>query len=595
LSADSNISGYGEAGVVARPWPFSDFVFDAATGTGSALRHANDDLPACLHFSGIGLFGKEVLSSAEALTERLRTGRLSVADLLSATGYFTAVLSAKGEVFILTDFLGLEHLYIYDGARGQIISNRLHALIDHLKTEKIERKLNTTYAAMALWSGHAFFRQCHAHDLAVEGVSLVPMDRYLVVANGRVELRQKSQFAEAFGGVDRSYESLIDEAAHEILNNVAAISDSGLFEVVSADLSGGRDSRIVFGALVNLGRASRTPIVTYDVPGTHDLKHALRIVAHYGAPIYADDADSLEAFVETPEHALRQWRSYHMGMYHKMALSPWSLRGAGPRSIRLTGGCGEVYRSFWSRWLSRALAQAKPDDTINAVFDRVLPDYPSAHRHSAADAFARAIMSLPGDTAIEKLDNHYLFFRNRTHFGMRAQRIQVKGISWSPLVSPSLFLASRKLPWDQRRTGKVLFDVLDRLAPELNFFKYDGDPWPEEVLAGSRWRGQRRPAAGVDRDAIELRWREAQAESARATASRRRAVGRPFKTAEAKVLARAETKAALEQIISASPELASILGPRFLPETMERFDESDQKHWLLLTSKIVSLADLALI
>lgn len=60
------------------------------------------------------------------------------------------------------------------------------------------------------------------------------------------------------------------------------------------------------------------------------------------------------------------------------------------------------------------------------------------------------------------------------------------------------------------------------------------------------------------------------------------------------MLARSETKQALERIMSSSPELASILGPRFAAETMDLFDQSNEKHWLLLTSKIVSLYDLVL-
>ncbi len=581
------------SGVLAKPWPFVDFVYDVAAGTGIDIPEIPGGNLICLHFSGLGLFGNELLSSADDLSERLRGGRLTLPDLISGTGYFTLVLLDRGELLFLTDFLGLEHLYIYDGPRGAIISNRLHATIAYLQAEKIERKLNVTYAAMALWSGHAFFRQCHAHELAVSGLSLVPVDCYLAVANGRVQTRRKPLLAEAFEGVSGSYDSLLDEAADQIMNSVAAIGDSGRFDLVYADLSGGRDSRIVFGALSRLGKIAATPIRTKDIPGSSDLKNALRIVEYYRAPIYAGDPSGPEISVEEPAYALRQWRSYYMGMYHKTSVAPWSIRGAG-RSVRLSGGCGEIYRSFWSQWLSRALAEAKPHETIDVVFERLLPDYPQAHRRAAAAAFADCILSLPGETAVEKLDNHYLFFRNRTHFGMRAREIQVTGFSWAPLVSPALLLASRKLPWDQRRTGKVLFDVLDRLAPELNHFKYDGDPWPKEFLRASRWKGPRKLGTDFDREAIEGRWRDAQAATARASATRQRVTARPFTPAGIKPLARSETAEALERIISFSPELASILGPRFAEETLALFDRSDEKHWLLLMSKIVSLSDLVL-
>lgn len=580
--------------LMARPWPFSDFVYPVADPADPSHRASPGNDPTCIHFSGLGLFGSELLATAEALTALLRSGRLTIPDILSGTGYFTAILSAGGERLFVTDLLGLEHLYIHDGPRGQIVSNRLHALVVHLRSEEIPRKLNVDYAAMALWSKHAFFRQCHAHGLAIDGVSLVPMDSYLAVSGGRMEVRKKPVLAEAFGGVERPYEALIEEAAHQIARNVAAIRGSGLFDNVSADLSGGRDSRVVFGALVHLGVAGETPTVTRDLPGTRDLKCALRIVEAYKAPFYTGDPDGPPAFAETPEDALNQWRSYYMGMYHKMALMPWSVRGADRRTIRLTGGSGGIYRSVWSNWLSPALSEVRPEETLNVLFERLLPEYPTAHRVRAAAALSECILPLPGETAVEKLDNHYLYFRNRTHFGMRAQRIQAIGPTWSPLVAPALLLASRKLSWEQRRTGKAEFDVLDRLAPELNFFKYEGDPWPKELLASSRWKGERKLGTAADLDDVVRRWREAQTELAGSVARRRSATARAFNFADAKMLARTATAESLERLMASSEELSAILGPRFVTDTMDQFDRANEKHCLLLTSKVTSLSDLLL-
>lgn len=591
---DSGGGHSGDLRLVARPWPFSDFVYQVADSAASPHGASPGNAPTCIHFSGLGLFGSEVLATAEGLTTLLRTGRLTIADVLSGTGYFTAILSTGDEVLFVTDLLGFEHLYVHDGPRGWTISNRLHALVEHLRAENTARKLNVNYAAMVLWSKHAFLRQCHAHGLAIEGLSLVPMDCYLVVSRGRIEYRKKPVLAEVFGGVQDSYETLIEAAADQIARSISAIRSSSLFDDVSTDLSGGRDSRVVFGALVHLGVATEVPTVTRDLPGTRDLKCALRIVETYKAPFHTGDPEAPWMFAETPEDALCQWRSYYMGMYHKMSLTPWSVRGAYRRSIRLTGSSGGIYRSVWSNWLSRSLSETAPGETLDALFERMFPQYPTQHRRGAAEALSDCILSLPGRSALEKFDNHYLYFRNRMHFGMRAQRTQVSGLTWSPLVCPALLLASRKLDWEQRRTGKAVFDVQDRLAPELNFFKYEGDPWPAEFLAGSRWKGDRKPGRTIDLDDVERRWQEAQAKLASAAASRRDKAARPFTSAEARVVARARTAESLERLMASSEELSAILGPRFIADTMDQFDRANDKHWLLLTSKITSLSDLVL-
>ena len=75
----------------------------------------------------------------------------------------------------------------------------------------------------------------------------------------------------------------------------------------------------MFGALISLGLATDVPTVTYDVPDTRDLKCALRIIASYQAPIYSGQPERAGIFAETADDALREWRSYYMGMYHKMS------------------------------------------------------------------------------------------------------------------------------------------------------------------------------------------------------------------------------------------------------------------------------------
>jgi hypothetical protein len=59
-------------------------------------------------------------------------------------------------------------------------------------------------------------------------------------------------------------------------------------------------------------------------------------------------------------------------------------------------------------------------------------------------------------------------------------------------------------------------------------------------------------------------------------------------------MARAAASDALERLLSSSPELAAILGPTFHAGMMERFDRANEKHWLILTSKMLSLSDLVL-
>jgi hypothetical protein len=574
--------------VVERPWPFSDFVFDAAS---FASVDANPTDGPCLHFSGFALVGTAVLSSATELNERMALGTVVPTDLLSARGYFTAVVRRGSEVLFVNDLLGLEHVYVCEHAAGTIVANRLHLLIEQMRLRGIERRVNLAFVTTTLSSRHPFFSQCHAHELAVEGVSLVPVDRYAVLRDGRLAYRPKPIFAAAFAGDGGDYDVLLDRAADEILASVTAARRCGLFDQFAADLSGGRDSRVVFGAILRLGLLPSTPIFSRHVEGSRDLRCALRIAGHYGATLLGDEPDAPPRYPVDATAALRRWRSLHCGMYHAFNPSTSSARGAGMRSLRFTGACGEIYSAFWSKWTAQLLDAPPREEALGRILERLAPDLAPHYRAKALQAFNECLLALPGESIGEKLDNHYTFFRNRMHFGLCAFHAHDAQSAWMPLVSPSLLLASRRIPWDQRRDGKVIFDVLARLAPELNFFPYEGKPWPESLLGGKA----KNPGRSVDVDAVKTEWDAAQAARSQMFARQRAGRGGGFTHAELKAHARDVTVTLWERISSELPEVAAALDDRFLDRTLRSFEDAeDDKSWRLATSKITSVADLLL-
>jgi len=576
------------ADVVERPWPFADFVFDVAS---FAAADANPTDGICLHFSGFALVGAVVLSSAAELNECMARGTVTPADLLSASGYFTAVLRHGSEVWFVNDLLGLEHIYVCEHAAGAIVANRLHLLIDEMRRRSIERRVNLPFVATTLSSRHPFFSQCHDRELAISGVSLVPVDRFACVRDGRLAYRSKPILAAAFAGGDGDYEVLLDRAADEILAAVTSARRCGLFNHFAADLSGGRDSRVVFGAILRLGLLPETPILSRHVEGSRDLRCALRIVGHYGATLLGEEPDAPSIYPVDAATALLRWRSLYCGMYHNFNPSTSSARGAGMRSLRFTGACGEVYSAFWSKWAGSLLDLPTSEEALDGILGKFAPDLAPHYRGQALQAFAECLTALPGETLGEKLDNHYVFFRNRMHFGLTAFHAYDAQSPWMALVSPSLLMASRKIPWKQRRDGKVMFDVLARLAPDLNFFPYDGKPWPDTVLP----KKVGNPGKSVDVDAMKVQWDAAQVARSQVFARQRDGRGGGFTAGEMKTHARDVTTSVWTRISKELPQLTAALDSRFIDKSLRSFeDPEDDKSWRLATSKITSVADMLL-
>jgi len=580
--SDSGFSPLGQPS--PRPWPFEDFLFEL--NNAFDLQGSVPEPAECIHFSGMALLGETLIFGAAELTKQLRSARVTVTDLLAATGYFTAIVRDGDRLVFANDLLGLEHLYWFHGPQGPVISNRQHALVAHLRERGFARSLNLNYVGVMLSSTHAFFRQFHAHELAISGLELVPADRYAVYAKGHLSLITKPTFAKAWGRDAGDYSALVDDAASEIIKNIRAVCRSGRFTQCLTDLSGGRDSRVTFGAILSGGLQREITVSSRDEPDTQDLKHALRIAEYYHAPFFIGDENGPELMVEDAAEALQFWRSSFMGAYHRMFISPWSARGADVRTVRFTGNCGEIYSAFWSKWLGKTLAKSSSNDTLDAIFGRVAPMLAFKHHKPAKSAFFECILELPGDSLGEKLDNHYLFYRNRAHFGLRAYPIQVDVVPWAPLVSPSLLLASRKLSWEIRQRGKVMFDVLDRLAPELNLFKYESGPWPEDFVSSAP-SGHRPP---FDFEQAKRRWDEAETRRHINLSTRARGKGPKFSAAEFKALVRKQIGQAMSTILDAEPALATMLGG-FEKTTLELFDIGNDRDWRVAASKVFSVAD----
>src|SRR4051812_7168664 len=253
------------ADYVRRPHPFNDFLYVLDRPIG---RPANGTV--C--FSGYAEIGGTAVNSL--------SGPLSRSEILNAEGMFTVGLVDDGELIFSTDLFGLEHLYIYRGAKLELVSNRIHAVVDYLARRGIRRSLNEPYVELMMGSTHLFFQQAFASKHILEGLYIVPLDQYVVASDRGLELRRKPFWEDLFAVPAEPYSELIDEAAHSILSKVRAARKCGLFDRFSTDLSGGRDSRVIFGSLIRLGCLRDTPVRIEDIPRIpKDLDIALGLVS----------------------------------------------------------------------------------------------------------------------------------------------------------------------------------------------------------------------------------------------------------------------------------------------------------------------------
>lgn len=581
---------------VARTRPFADFllVLDRPRSVAAGpARSQRNDANGCLFLSGLVELDGTLIDEQFEVTRAMRSDRLTPDLLAGCRGLFTAVLEVAGSTYVVNDLFGLEHIYLLDVAGWRVVSNRFACLVQFMKAHGLRRSPNFAAFAAGLYSRHHFFRQIHSHRLPIEGLALVPVDRYLEISSVGVSPRTKTALAAGLAGrSERSYAELIDEAAGEVRQSVRAVAASPLFSRRRIDLTGGRDSRLTIAAARREGVLGGMRTVTDDIAGTDDLWVALPIAAWAGCRFLDDE--EVPQYSKSVRFKLMLWRSMSMGLYHLLNEHPWSALGSHFGTVRLTGGCGEVYSRFWLNAFEEILDGPRGARSLPDVFATIRGSeaIPEPFRDEACESFVDAIEGLPGHDLAEKIENHYLFFRNRLHFGLGGINAFHGILTWSPLVSPSLLAASRRLPFDRRLRNRVNFDLLVRLEPALAFFGYNGgERWPDEWLREIPGAAElERQARVIDAGRKHEEWCEAGERRRSARRSRRRVLDPPPSGAWLVEYLRETTSDVLARARQSSPEMAVLLPPsveRRLAASLRK----DLRLGLLLASKIFAVYD----
>lgn len=413
---------------------------------------------------GVGVIDGELLSGPRRLREmpsRLGAGSYTVVDL------------ANDVATVQPDLFGMNATYISD----VLVTNRLHL------AGLVSRKVDVDNALSATYNDGGFSFSFNTFKTPVQDVELLPTGSRVELAGGRLRVVRNDAIDDFRTREPEEYWALIERGAHEVVENVTAVVDSGL--PVFADITGGRDSRVVFGALVAAGRQRDVVFNTIANPGTPGLQADLEIgtglVALYGGS-YGERPRAVAYAEHSIEQNLQRRRSQLFGAYHWIV--PTDVRPATSVSktatIRMLGGGGELYRDYWKPMLFTSVHSdaAATDDFVRSMLKRHRGKGLGARyfEHYIGDLL-ETFRALPGEAVGHKLDAHYLNFRNRFHFGPRQSTAEAMS-TINVATVPSLLAASRALPAEERASGRVLFDVIRTFDEKLAHLPFDkpGDP-----------------------------------------------------------------------------------------------------------------------
>lgn len=532
-------------------------------------------------------FGQDSIKPSDISDEWLE-------QMCESVGIFTLLHADAHSMTITQDLFGCGTLFYIQERDFLVVSNRYHLLLLCLSWIGYRPRLDLDKVIGTIYSTNTFLHQNISSRMDFVGIFQLPLDKSIVIDEVGWRLVSKGAIRDLFAGCDNSeYEQLLLEGKEEVIANIKSVLECGRFSKYLADLSGGFDSRAVFAAILNIEDAlKKIEVLTKDVPG--DLEIAVGITNLFGARFYTEEPDAPQ-FPLTVRESLNIWRSYFMGTYYRLGIGAWSPLGKNISQIRFSGGVGEIYRTFWNKIFAKIAAQAvSAGDLVSRLTSSFAPLSPKLTRfkNRLDELLLTEINSLPGETHLEKFESHYLYFRNRYHFGMRAYEYYHDRPIWFPLMSKALFKASRCLSLEDR-ADRFMLEFTERLHPLLIWIDYASQPASDnKLLARISISDVRFKGCRVMLDSRTDAWKEMDMRNREVLRSRRPKMDDQFyaEWRDHMNIVYSDAIQAFYDIKNYSPELDALLDESIL-NLMERNLETNPRLLYYVYAKLYSLRD----
>lgn len=455
----------------------------------------------CVHLSGfLTSRHRNIISDGR---ERLQDNLL-VPEARESIGEWMGVFSdGKGNYLVLGDQFGYQPIYyrpITDrhGKFVLIVGTSVGAIASEASRLGAKSKLDAVEFAAATESDHAWtITQQSTNTFEASTRVLLPGQLIHISRSGWYIDRRT-----IFDSENLTYEECLGRAIDRALDHTR-VGMSLPVDQKRINLSGGRDSRMVI-ALLAASDSLDDLTVTSMNPETwtpksarpllyRDLHISNSIREHYGlswTTQFNTEYIPLDFY-----SSLDFWQSYRSHKNYRFRAQKDVYLQSGT-NIEFRGAAGETFRGFDA--VAGLLAssqingtQEALDSDTKAIVETLYPD--ASIEKDLLTTFTerlRALFDELGATHIDQaLHYRYSVFRNRSHFGHTKASMAQNQVPVLPLSQPEFIWARDRLSAQEITSGKIAFDIIEHLQPDLNTLQFDDGPWkPSPHLQGGSRR-----------------------------------------------------------------------------------------------------------
>ena len=440
---------------------FSSFVHNGVTVFHTG--HVNDVEDGKCLFSGTMKLDHNLLWGADDINPHSRLN-----DYVNCIGNYVFVGFTNDDIRISTDYFGTCKIYYYKKSNQVIISNRYHLLL--LAMRKIGVCINLDYdeALPYISFSDSITNSLMDENCFVKDTHFVPVSKNLTIRMGRTSF-EDSKISDVLNCKhvlsDDEYDSLLNDACEEIIDNLKCTLSSQRFDNYILDLTGGLDSRIVFAALTNISN-SQTLVKINTFGSEKEIACASNIAEklgyqyshYYSGYQWMNNQNYSQTATMNPQDYLNLRMSCTLGTYFEPEDGLTDSNICFERTLHITGGCGELLRPYFSQNVIKA------DTSSNNYFESVKKHSCERSMYSYSDNiqvnkfnsfFSNLINNV--DSSIIKKYEYLFLFENRQHFDAEWVN-SYRTPQWMPNMSISAFKAFIGTI-DRFKNNKFIFDV----------------------------------------------------------------------------------------------------------------------------------------
>lgn len=423
---------------------------------------------------------------------------ISLEEVLLDNGQWLGVFSKLNtrEKIITADYFGFSTAFysiVNQGALVDIvISDSFRGLSSYLFKQGIVGNLNWDIILPHLLSNTNLFLTRASDYTFHKNIFCLNYKKIIYMKNGRFNIINRELLNKK--NIKKSYDTLVDEGINLAIKNFeSVVSDD---REICLNLSGGKDSRVVLSMLLNSKKKDGIRCLTsnpFCLPAgatkdilLQDFRLASKIVSQYKLDWF--HKDNYSEYLLSYEEQLGIWQDFRSNS--SFELRPKHSQTKDCKELRITGIGGELFRSYLGAGYKISFAQWWNENqdkatvvALKGLFRSLCNSWllDSQVYSRLEEAFVDSFLFNNDGDVLSQLDESYLAYRNRAHAGVAGVHNFEGAVLKYPLAQASFREANLLLSKEEQFNGKILFDIIERTAPELNYLEFASPAWDKSL------------------------------------------------------------------------------------------------------------------